>query len=233
MYEGNAQEIAIGKIVFWPLIFAHFAADYPLQSKYMVENKTRLGVLVLHVFIHFLVAVSFVLVIVPRAWPYALLLAFFHFGIDVGKKSLNAVRPNWVIVPYFVDQFIHIISILLIAYMIWRNFGILPFQVKPLWLIISTAFLIVTYVWFITEKTLAYNNPGYFKQVINQEWTRMASRAFLLGLFLISIMSLSSSKLLSAGFLQFPYSKKNNGLRAFITDLAVSLIGAVIIVLIL
>ena len=39
--------------MFWSLLLAHFTADYPLQTRWMVMNKTRFWVLGLHVAIHF------------------------------------------------------------------------------------------------------------------------------------------------------------------------------------
>jgi hypothetical protein len=152
-----------------------------------------------------------------------------HFGIDTAKNYINVTRPNWVVVPYFVDQFLHISSIVFIALLISRFSGIPPFAFKSPWLIILTAILVVTYVWYISERMIAYHNPGNFQQVIDKEWSRMVSRALLLGVFLVSILSLSSSKLLSLGFLQFPYRSENHGFRALLTDLLVSIIGVVFI----
>jgi hypothetical protein len=52
-----------------------------------------------------------------------------------------------------------------------------PFSIKPLWLIILIAYLVVTYVWYITERILAFQNTGYCQQVVDKAWPLMLARA--------------------------------------------------------
>ncbi len=95
----------------WYLLPAHFIADYPLQSDWMVKEKIRLSVLASHVSIHFLVTLAIVGSSRLLLLPYILTLALIHFEIDLLKNIVTLIRPRWVVVPYIIDQSIHYISI--------------------------------------------------------------------------------------------------------------------------
>jgi hypothetical protein len=198
----------------------------------MVMNKTRFSVLFVHVTIHFLVSLVFVMLFAVELWRFLLLLMVIHFLIETGKNYLNKVKPNWVVGPYFFDQFLHVISILFIAFMMANFSGLPPFALKPLWLIILIAYLLVTYVWYITERIIAFKNAAYFQQVVDKAWPRMLARAALLSLLLASWKSISSSNWLILGFLKYPYQLKAHGMRAFFTDLVISSGGAFFVLLI-
>jgi hypothetical protein len=76
--------------MFWWLYLAHLLSDYPFQPTWMVTNKTRWPVLLLHSGVHFVT--SFVLIGQARTlvWPYLLLLTTIHFTIDLVKMRLTA-----------------------------------------------------------------------------------------------------------------------------------------------
>ncbi len=215
--------------MFWFLLLAHFLADYPLQTHWIVANKNRSGVLFLHIFTHFLVNLILVFVYAPKVWPFVILLALIHFLIDTGKTYLNRIRPNWVIAPYFIDQIIHFISIAAVAVLMGNYSGIPPFSLKPIWLIALIAYLVVTYVWYISERIISFHSPQYFQQVVNQEYPRMLARALFLTLSLILWSSFSNTDLLILSVFGFPYRQQFFGIRAFLTDISIALMGAVFV----
>jgi hypothetical protein len=219
--------------VFWYLLFAHFIADYPLQSNWMVLNKTRLRVLVLHVLIHLLISSIIVIFVAPGLLIYVLLSTFIHFVIDATKNYANNKWPNWVVLPYFIDQILHVLSILLIALLISNFSDISPFALKPPWMISLTALLVVTYVWYISERILSFNNQRYFQQVLEKEWSRMTSRAILCVIFFSAFWNLTNTSILIVGFAQFPYQLNGYGFRALLTDLFVSFSGAAFLAIML
>jgi len=196
----------------------------------MVMNKTHFGVLFLHVTIHFFVSLVFVILIAREIWPFLLLLALIHFLIDSGKNYLNEKRPNWVVGPYFFEQILHISSIYFIAVLLEIYSGIPPFALEPVWLIIFTAYLFVTYIWYISERIIAYKDAAYFQQVVDKEWSRMLTRALFLTLSLVALINLSSINVFMMGFIKFPYRKKIFGTRSLLTDLAISLGGSFFII---
>ena len=214
--------------MFWLLLFAHLLADYPLQTNWIVINKNKIPVLFLHVSIHFLVSLIFVLIYLPGAWPFLILLTGIHFLIDTGKNFVNKSKPNWVVVPYFIDQFLHLISIFVVANLIARFSNIPPYAIQPLWLIVSIAYLVVTYVWYISERIITFHHRAYFEQVIDSEWSRMLARAVFLTVPLIAWTNITN--LIGISVLVFPYKKHNFGIRALMTDLLIAGCGAFFIV---
>ena len=211
--------------MFWFLLFAHLLADFPLQSNWMVDNKDRTAVRLLHVLFHFLISLVFTLYYVPEAWPLLVLLASIHFLIDSGKNYVNRAKPSWIIFPYLFDQFLHVLSIILIATMITRISNVPPFAIQPVWLILSIVYLAVTYVWYISERTLTFRNKDYFQQVVDKEWPRMVARAVFLTVPII--MWYNTPKYFGVSALVFPYKLRYFGLRAFITDIIISGLGAI------
>ena len=215
--------------MFWFLLLAHFFADYPLQTNWIVVNKNRSWVLFLHVFIHFLISLIFVLIYAREVWPFVILLAIIHYLIDTGKYYFKKTRPNWVVAPYIIDQSIHLVSLVFIAELMGNYSGIPPYALKPLWLIVLIAYLAVTYVWYISERIIAFHEPAYFQQVVDKEWSRMFARAVFLSLSLILWFSFSNTSVVMLGLFKFPYKLQAFGVRALLTDLAIALAGAIFI----
>lgn len=94
------------------LLLAHLVADFPLQTNRIVKMKTQgnkgLG---LHVFVHVVVLV--LLIRDPlQYWPAILLLAIAHFITDWAKVHVhsNSQTPG-----FLLDQFIHIITLIVLA----------------------------------------------------------------------------------------------------------------------
>jgi hypothetical protein len=216
--------------MFWYLMFAHLLADYVLQSTWMVVNKSKLSILVLHATIH----LGTLLVVVGGArqlvWPYLLLLVLFHFLVDLGKNYLNQIRPKWIVAPYIADQFIHYLSLWLMVVWIDSQFDSLPLPFTRTVFLFASVYLLVTYVWYISERIFAYADSSYRKEVVDQVWIRMASRAALLSGFLLFwnwvIPLVLSSTLVSS----IPYLRGKNGSRALFTDLSVSVAGLILII---
>jgi hypothetical protein len=174
--------------VFWPLILAHFIADYPLQTDKMVEAKKKIPGLTFHVFVHFLTILIIFFVILRLSWQSlwvsAILLTLLHFSVDMGKNYVSKHKPEWVIWPYILDQVCHILTILLVAFVAAQTSRITLFSVRPQWLIVMIGIVIVTHMWFISERVFSYKNKPYQQVVATQMWERMLSRAcWLLGLF--------------------------------------------------
>ncbi|RPI32521.1 MAG: DUF3307 domain-containing protein [Chloroflexota bacterium] len=215
--------------MFWHLLFAHFVADYPLQPNWMVRNKDKISVLLLHTLIHFIVTVLFVGRAALVIWPYLLALTAAHFIIDVCKLTLGRYRPKWVIIPYVIDQVLHYISIWLVVVWIDASAGLLDLPFEPVWLIYATAYLVATYVWFISERILAYDEPDYREQVINLLWPRMLVRAGILTLFLFGWRLVAGISPSLAVTLRLRDQCYQYSPRAMLTDAGVGLVMLVFV----
>lgn len=215
--------------MFWHLILAHFLADYPLQTNWMVANKRQPPVLLLHISIHFVV--MFLVVGASRwvVWPFLLLLASIHLIIDVGKITLNARRPDWVILPYVIDQILHVVSITGIAYWTVQSISNTALPFSPQLAVFATAYLLVTYVWYISERVMTYATPDYRQELVAQAWPRMFAR----GLFLSGFIWLLGPRLAvqdnPAVLAAFPYVTGRYGRRAIAIDLLVAAGGLVFV----
>jgi Protein of unknown function (DUF3307) len=215
--------------MFWYLLFAHLLADYPFQSNWMVMQKARFRILLLHIVIHLVT----LLVVVGAArrfvWQYLLLLVLVHFSVDLAKNYVNKIQPAWIIGPYIVDQLVHYASIWLVAYWIENQSGSLPLPFTRTAFIFASAYLLVTYVWFISERILAYSDLSYRKEVVEQIWIRMFSRAAILSGWLLVWRWLVPVNLSATATISLPYLRSKNGVRAFITDFSVAAAGLILI----
>lgn len=106
------------------LIFGHLLADFVLQPSRLViwKHESRLGVFV-HVLIYFLINM---LILLPfllngNLWLVyiAFGLAFTHFWIDQAKINYD-LKHDKKVLPFIIDQLLHLLSIL-VAYFFIQN----------------------------------------------------------------------------------------------------------------
>lgn len=216
--------------MFWYLLLAHFLGDYPLQPNWMVANKQRLPILILHVSIHFVVMLLIVGASRRALWPFLLLLVSIHFIIDFGKATLNARRPDWVTLPYLIDQMLHYISIAAITYWIGKSVANVTLPFSPQLVVYATAYLLVTYVWYISERVVTYTAPDYRQELVAQAWPRMFARA----LFFSSFLWLMGPRLAvqdnPAVLVALPYVTSRYARRAIVIDLLVATGGLLFVI---
>lgn len=106
--------------VFFALLIAHIAGDFPLQSGRMVAAKAGLefGAFARHVLIHLVLSVAaLALFTTAPLWrsPTILALALLtsgHLALDIGKSMLIKWRPslNGAAI-YLVDQALHVLIV--------------------------------------------------------------------------------------------------------------------------
>jgi len=211
--------------MFWNLFLAHLLGDYPLQPMWLVRSKSQMWGLVLHGSIHLLTLLLLVGSFRTEIWPQILTLAIFHFLVDVVKYRTTEGRPELTVSSYFIDQAVHITSLIVVA--AWID-SIVPeagAAFNTALLIYASGYIIVTHVWFVTEKTTSYKDSEYNEEVQTTLWPRMISR----GAFLTVLLAVGAFGLGIAAALQLPYSKDTQWRRALITDSVVVVVGAVFI----
>lgn len=121
-YKGQVMQLLL------TLILAHLFTDFPLQTNALARLKAQYatGVLI-HVCIYMLVTA--LLLESFTYWPLVVSLGGTHFLIDISKAHF-CKRPNGLC-AFLVDQFLHLTSMIVAAYvaqMIWipAPQGILP-----------------------------------------------------------------------------------------------------------
>jgi hypothetical protein len=210
--------------VFWALFLSHLLGDFPLQPMWLVRSKAKIWGLALHGGIHFLTLLLLVGTARSTIWPQITTLALFHFLVDVGKYRLAIARPTWVTLPYFVDQAVHIVSLVITAAWIGSIAPDAVGLVEPQLAVYISGYLIATHVWFVTEKTVTHSMSRYNREVEMSLWPRMLVRALLLaGLLFVGTGVIVTAVLL------LPYQKGTNWRRALITDIVVTSSSAALI----
>jgi hypothetical protein len=213
--------------MFWYLLLAHFLGDFVLQNDWLVRKRDNIWFLSLHASIHFLLMILLVGSYRIVIWPYLLLLAFIHLVQDRIKNNLVNKRPDWLRVSFVIDQFIHYIAIGVVVWLLQDVIGLLPTIENPVWVIVAIAYLLVTYVWFITERLFNLSDTDYLENINTTKYSRMLARAGLVSIFLV-IQAWMTSGL--AMVLSNPYAQGKFRRRALLTDISVSLFAILFLV---
>jgi hypothetical protein len=216
--------------MFWRLLLAHYLGDYPLQPDWMNARKDKIWGLALHISVHWLTA--FVLIGPNRlqVWLPVTVLAGVHFFMDWFRTSMTKFWANRKSLAYVIDQMLHVIVIVVIARWIGRILGGGdPFGGER-WPIYLIGLLLSTYVWFISERIFAAQNPRYLALLQAQFWSRMIVRG---GLFTLLVL-VESGFTSGAGMLGFmlPYRSQEFGRKTLIIDLSVAGVTAVVAILV-
>jgi hypothetical protein len=206
----------------WQILLAHFIGDFVLQTDWMIRQKQKPGVLTLHVSIHFGVMLLLAGQLRSAIWPYLLLIALVHLVQDILKILLTNRRPHLAIHYFILDQVMHYFIIWgVITWFHLMNDHISSPE-KPFWIIVSLAYLLVTYVWFISERFINLSNAEYVKNINETKFSRMLARFGLLSLFLL----VRGWVLPGLAFIiPTPYPTSKYQQRALLTDLSVSVLS--------
>jgi hypothetical protein len=211
--------------MFWHLLFAHFLADYPLQSNWIATNKNKFPVLALHAGTHLVTMLVLSGSAWREIWPFLLLLSTVHMGIDKLKISFTSRRPDWITLPYLVDQGLHYLTLAGFAWWIQQSRGSLAPLLDARLAIFGTGLLLTTHVSFISERVLAQRDPAYIQEVIKQRWPRSLARTFLWGglVWLVTPQALLASGLAIRG--DWPYFSGKFARRALLVDFVVVIVA--------
>ncbi len=98
-------------VILWRLLFAHFLADFILQTDWICHEKKQrnakgMGVLGIHCLIH--AAVAYLLVGQWDNWMIPTVIFVSHYAMDWYKVH----RMDLGLTPFLIDQSVHILVIL-------------------------------------------------------------------------------------------------------------------------
>jgi Protein of unknown function (DUF3307) len=99
--------------MFYLFLLAHLVADFILQPYWIVERKRRFDGLAIHCGI-VLTCMALLPLVDPDArelWPAMLIITAIHFGADWWKVNHGHSIPGPPIVPFMVDQLIHVTTL--------------------------------------------------------------------------------------------------------------------------
>jgi hypothetical protein len=208
----------------WNLLLAHFLGDFVFQTDWMVRMRDKLWVLTLHASIHFVLMFLIVGQFRSVIWPYLLLIAVIHLSQDGLKNYLNKQKPSWTRPLFIIDQALHYIVIGAVVWWLQGLEGSISTPEKPVWVIVVIVYLLVTRVWFISERIFYFTHSDYVESINNTKNSRMLARAGLLSLFLV-VRNMAPTGL--ALVLSNPYPISKFRQRALLTDISVSLLAMI------
>ena len=216
--------------MIWNLLLAHFLGDFLLQTDWIARRKEEFSVLLLHV------AILFSLMILLAGnnriilWPYLLLIAVLHLIQDRIKINLTNKNNRQTVLYFFLDQIIHVATIIGVLFFIELIHGPLDSPGKPTLVILALVAVFLTQFWFITERIIYAEDIDYVQYINRTKYSRMITRIAFTGL-----LSVVSFWILPAiGLFGFaPYPQSSHRYRAVLIDLLVSVGGFLAIILIL
>lgn len=131
-------------IVFVKLLLAHLLGDFMFQpGRWVIHKETNKAAslyLYLHILVHF--GLTMLLLWDLTYWKVALIIAVSHYFIDLAKLYVNPLF-RYRAIPFFIDQFLHLLVLYLCAYNtnLWEH---------SLWLLSEINWGLVTAVVFVS-----------------------------------------------------------------------------------
>lgn len=208
----------------WVLLLAHIIADYPLQPDWVIRLKQHPAGLLVHSGIHLIVMMLLCGQATMVLVPYLFVIVVFHYAVDFVKIQVSRLFPNHTALAYVSDQMVHILSILLVAGWIAQQGMVLPpTLVNEHVALYGVGYLLVSYVWFITERVWYCHDGQCLARIAKQGTPRMIARMLLLSILLF----FSQFWYVGMGFFGIAfwlYAEKSERMRVLLTDSSVSMV---------
>lgn len=123
MHAITPQGFDVLLVILVSLLVKHFAADYLLQTKYMLRKANKKGwllPLLTHAAVHGTLTCLVLLPLVgSKAFMFALMDLVIHFGVDLWKSRTNRYhafdKRFWI--AHGLDQLAHELTYLMIAFL--------------------------------------------------------------------------------------------------------------------
>ncbi|MBU2529673.1 MAG: DUF3307 domain-containing protein, partial [Elusimicrobia bacterium] len=182
-------------IIFWRLLLAHFLADFTLQFDIVTRLKRKgLAGMLIHCATHLIVSIALTYQYLGQVWIdlgflriigwwVMLIILVFHLVVDQARVYVLtnfSVKDNTIC--FLVDQVLH----LLILFMVSPIYNLSDkFFGNEKWIIIITAFVIVTHVttvliYFIEKDIAEVMFPAF-----DEKYFLIFERTVLWGFFFI------------------------------------------------
>lgn len=186
--------------MFYLFLLAHLVADFMLQPYWLVQRKRHWHGLAIHCGV-VLGCMGLLPLVDPAAfalWPGMLLITLIHYGADWWKVHYGQHIPGPPIVPFLVDQCIHlatlgaVLSLMLPMEQLWTPHGSPVSHMA----IIGSAYVVATFAAPIA--VMVWLDPRF-------DYLALAGRArirsFIAGCGIVSLMLCSAALALPAAAL--------------------------------
>jgi uncharacterized membrane protein len=213
--------------IFWSLALAHLLGDFALQTGRLIRAKRRLPGLLIHGAIHLVVAGLLLASTSLIAWIALVGLVFVHLLVDWVKisneRSLDRSPPLY----FILDQYAHIILIILAAALINAVEPVGPTLLSPDVVFVLIGLVLAGFTWSICEQVLVdWAGDGVYRRELDQYRAgRIIGRC---ALFLAAWGALQAWPTARAAA-YMPYLSGRYRVRALVTDVIVSFAMAALV----
>lgn len=167
--------------MFYRLILAHLLGDFVLQTRWLVERKRTAGGLAAHVGLVGLATLAVAWDRLEVWWPWLLLILAVHAVTDWAKIRLEPRLGLPPIIPFVVDQMVHVLTIaVVVALAEPEGLSLTPIAGEPVWWIASV-YLIATFALSIALP-LWLDPPSLMQRPPLARWTIILAAALALTL---------------------------------------------------
>jgi hypothetical protein len=167
--------------MFYRLVLAHLVGDFVLQNHWLVKRKRNLDGLLIHVSLVGLAMLPAVWDRLGRWWPWVLLLLIVHGVSDWAKIRIEPRVPVPPIIPFIVDQVVHVLSIAAAVTLAEAGeIGAAWSQTEPIWWIASV-YLMATFALSIALP-LWLDPPSLMRRTVTPRLLVILSSAVVLTL---------------------------------------------------
>jgi hypothetical protein len=167
--------------MFYRLILAHLVGDFVLQTRWMVVRKRTPAGLALHVGLVGLAMIPVAWDRLAEWWPWLLVILIVHAITDWAKIRLEphlAVPP---IIPFLIDQAVHVLTITAVVALADPNgLDLASGGTDPMWWIASV-YLIATFA-FSIALPLWLDPPSLMRRPPSARTTTIVASALALTL---------------------------------------------------
>ena len=167
--------------MFYRLMLAHLVGDFVLQNRWLVVRKRTPGGLALHIGLVGLAMVPVSWEWWGEWWPWLLVILTVHAVTDWAKVRLEQRLRVAPIVPFVVDQVVHVLTIAAVVVVAEpTGAGTALRQAEPAW-VVGSVYLMATFGLSIALP-LWLDPPSLMRRPVAPRLTMIAASALVLTL---------------------------------------------------
>lgn len=140
------------------LIFAHLLADYVLQTNWLATRKEAFKAgdihtwngLLLHGAVVWIMSMAVLIQNLGQLWPYIAVLAVAHTFQDALKVWFNSKQKGSPLLPYLLDQALHLAAIFLLQQIVVAHLDIVTNSAATTLIMFGASVVAVTRFWEVS-----------------------------------------------------------------------------------
>lgn len=149
--------------MFYPFFLAHLIADFICQPYWLIKRKSNWDGLFMHcaIVLLWMLALLFVEPATIALWPVMIAITLVHLAADRWKVRHGHVIPGPPIIPFLLDQLIHITTIIIALSCVLPQSQIWSPDASALYRIVLIASIYVIGTFAIPIALMIWLDPRY------------------------------------------------------------------------